>query len=133
MVKSATRSAVSKLELVFLYKPRTISGPSKSRAPLPSPTSYGTNETPATKHELAAAPTEVLPPGFSSPSLNLIRNHSDDEFSVAGEKPDVEFMDYQNDDTLQSYDLEDGPVVVTAPFPFKNGQPKSVLVGRNLG
>ncbi|KAK3150548.1 hypothetical protein QOZ80_3AG0234620 [Eleusine coracana subsp. coracana] len=58
-----------------------------------------------------------------------LRNHSDDEFSVAGEKPDVEFMDYQNDDTLQSYDLEDGPVVVTAPFPFKNGQPKSVLVG----
>lgn len=55
--------------------------------------------------------------------------YSDDEFSVAGEKPDVEFMDYQNDDTLQSYDLEDGPVVVTAPFPFKNGKPKSVLVG----
>jgi helicase MOV-10 len=58
-----------------------------------------------------------------------VRNHSDDEFSVAGEKPDVEFMDYQNDDTLQSYDLEEGPVVVTAPFPFKNGKPKSVLVG----
>ncbi|TVU48310.1 hypothetical protein EJB05_07943 [Eragrostis curvula] len=58
-----------------------------------------------------------------------LRNHSDDEFSVAGEKPDVEFMDYQNDDTLQGYDLEEGPVVVTIPFPFKNGKPKSVLVG----
>lgn len=57
------------------------------------------------------------------------RNHLDDEFSVAGEKPDVEFLDYQNDDTLQGYDLEDGPVVVTVPFPFKNGKPKSVLVG----
>ncbi|KAL6645009.1 hypothetical protein ACP70R_016617 [Stipagrostis hirtigluma subsp. patula] len=58
-----------------------------------------------------------------------LRNHSDDEFSVAGEKPDVEFMDFQNDDTLQGYDVEDGPVVVTVPFPFVNGKPKSVLVG----
>ena len=28
------------------------------------------------------------------------RNYSDDEFSVAGEKPEVEFMDYQNDDNI---------------------------------
>ncbi|XP_062209956.1 probable RNA helicase SDE3 [Phragmites australis] len=58
-----------------------------------------------------------------------IGNYSDDEFSVAGEKPEVEFMDFQNDDTLQDYDLEDGPVVVTVPFPFVDGKPKSVLVG----
>uniref|UniRef100_A0A0D9VPT7 RNA helicase n=1 Tax=Leersia perrieri TaxID=77586 RepID=A0A0D9VPT7_9ORYZ len=58
-----------------------------------------------------------------------IRNYSDDEFSVAGEKPDVEFMDYQNDGSLQDYSFEDGPVVVTVPFPFINGKPKSVLVG----
>uniref|UniRef100_A0A0A9D3M9 RNA helicase n=1 Tax=Arundo donax TaxID=35708 RepID=A0A0A9D3M9_ARUDO len=57
------------------------------------------------------------------------RNHSDDEFSVAGEKPEVEFMDFQNDGTLQDYDLEDGPVIVTVPFPFVDGKPKSVLVG----
>ncbi|OEL38228.1 putative RNA helicase SDE3 [Dichanthelium oligosanthes] len=58
-----------------------------------------------------------------------LRNYSDDEFSVAGEKPEVEFMDYQNDDTLQDYASEDGPVVVTVPFPFEDGKPKSVLVG----
>ncbi|KAL6901809.1 hypothetical protein ACP4OV_004685 [Aristida adscensionis] len=58
-----------------------------------------------------------------------LRNHSDDEYSVASEKPDVEFMDFQNDGTLQSYDAEDGPVVVTVPFPFVDGKPKSVLVG----
>ncbi|CAN6307934.1 unnamed protein product [Urochloa humidicola] len=38
-------------------------------------------------------------------------------------------MDYQNDDTLQDYASEDGPVVVTVPFPFEDGKPKSVLVG----
>lgn len=58
-----------------------------------------------------------------------LRNYSDDEFSVAGEKPEVEFMDYQNDDTIQDYASEDGPVVVTVPFPFEHGKPKSVLVG----
>lgn len=57
------------------------------------------------------------------------RNHSDDEFSVAGDKPEVEFMDFQNDDTLRHYDFDDGPVVVTVPFPFVDGKPKSVLVG----
>ncbi|CAM0871385.1 unnamed protein product [Alopecurus aequalis] len=56
-------------------------------------------------------------------------NHSDDEFSVAGDKPEVEFMDFQNDSTLQDYQSDDGPVVVTTPFPFMNGKPKSVLVG----
>ncbi|CAL4912681.1 unnamed protein product [Urochloa decumbens] len=58
-----------------------------------------------------------------------LRNYSDDEFSVAGDKPEVEFMDFQNDGTLQDYASEDGPVVVTVPFPFENGKPKSVLVG----
>ncbi|KAF8721229.1 hypothetical protein HU200_023151 [Digitaria exilis] len=58
-----------------------------------------------------------------------LRNYSDDEFSVAGEKPEVEFMDFQNDNTLQDFASEDGPVVVTVPFPFEDGKPKSVLVG----
>ena len=57
------------------------------------------------------------------------RNYSDDEFSVAGEKPEVEFMDFQNDDTFQDYSSEDAPVLVSAPFPFEDGKPKSVLVG----
>ncbi|KAI4963108.1 hypothetical protein ZWY2020_019697 [Hordeum vulgare] len=56
-------------------------------------------------------------------------HHSDDEYSVAGDKPEVEFMDFQNDNTLQDYQSDDGPVVVTAPFPFVNGKPKSVLGG----
>jgi helicase MOV-10 len=55
--------------------------------------------------------------------------HSDEEFSVAGDKPEVEFIDYQNDNTFQDYQSDDGPVVVTTPFPFENGKPKSVLVG----
>uniref|UniRef100_A0ACD5TUW5 Uncharacterized protein n=2 Tax=Avena sativa TaxID=4498 RepID=A0ACD5TUW5_AVESA len=56
-------------------------------------------------------------------------NHSDDEYSVAGDKPEVEFMDFQNDNTLQDYQSDDGPVSVTTPFSFVNGKPKSVLVG----
>ncbi|KAG8096036.1 hypothetical protein GUJ93_ZPchr0013g37662 [Zizania palustris] len=60
---------------------------------------------------------------------SYVRNYSDDEFSVAGEKPDVEFMDYQNDGALQDYPLEDGPVVITVPFPFVDSKPKSALVG----
>jgi helicase MOV-10 len=57
------------------------------------------------------------------------RNYSDDEFSVAGERPEVEFMDFQNDDTFQDYSCEDTPVLVSAPFPFEDGKPKSALVG----
>ncbi|AQL09697.1 putative RNA helicase SDE3 [Zea mays] len=57
------------------------------------------------------------------------RNYSDDEFSVASEKPEVEFMDFQNGDTFQDYSSEDTPVLVSAPFPFEHGKPKSVLVG----
>jgi len=57
------------------------------------------------------------------------RNYSDDEFSVAGEKPEVEFMDFQNDDTFQDYSSEDAPVLVSVPFPFEDGKPKSVLIG----
>ncbi|KAI4992880.1 hypothetical protein ZWY2020_007193 [Hordeum vulgare] len=70
-----------------------------------------------------ARPQGLNPGGFK------MGHHSDDEYSVAGDKPEVEFMDFQNDNTLQDYQSDDGPVVVTAPFPFVNGKPKSVLVG----
>ena len=47
-----------------------------------------------------------------------LRNYSDYDFSVAGEKPNIEFMDYQNNDTIQD------PVVVAAPVSFENVKPK---------
>ena len=47
-----------------------------------------------------------------------LRNYSDYDFSVAGEKPNIEFMDYQNNDTIQI------PVVVAVPVLFENSKPK---------
>ncbi|CAK7327087.1 unnamed protein product [Dovyalis caffra] len=53
-----------------------------------------------------------------------------DECSVIGDKGEIEFIDYQNDKSVCSYDpSEEGPVVISAPFPFVEGKPRAVFVG----
>lgn len=53
-----------------------------------------------------------------------------DECSVIGDKGEIEYIDYQNDKSVCSYDpSEEGPIVISAPFPFAEGKPRSVFVG----
>ncbi|XP_006306654.2 probable RNA helicase SDE3 [Capsella rubella] len=55
---------------------------------------------------------------------------SDDEYSVIADKGEIGFIDYQNDGSAGCYNpLDEGPVVVSVPFPFKNEKPQSILVG----
>lgn len=53
-----------------------------------------------------------------------------DECSVIGDKGEIDYIDYQNDKSVCSYDpSEEGPIVISAPFPFEEGKPRSVFVG----
>ncbi|CAL5047824.1 unnamed protein product [Urochloa decumbens] len=58
-----------------------------------------------------------------------LRNHSDYEFSCANDKPQVEFMDFQNDGVPTHCDPSFGHVLITVPFPFNGSKPNFVLVG----
>ncbi|OWM74299.1 probable RNA helicase SDE3 [Punica granatum] len=54
----------------------------------------------------------------------------DEERSVIADKGEITFIDHQQDQSLISYNpSDDGPIVVSVPFPFMNGQPQSVTVG----
>ncbi|CAL9750427.1 unnamed protein product [Musa acuminata subsp. burmannicoides] len=53
----------------------------------------------------------------------------DDEYSEISEKPEVEFLDYEDDKSLHSFDPLEGPVQITSPFPFVNGKPQSAFIG----
>ncbi|CAN6347367.1 unnamed protein product [Urochloa humidicola] len=57
-------------------------------------------------------------------------NNSDYEFSCAHDKPQLEFMDFQNDGVRKHCDSAYGHVSITVPYPFTGSKPKSVLVGR---
>ncbi|ANM57893.1 P-loop containing nucleoside triphosphate hydrolases superfamily protein [Arabidopsis thaliana] len=55
---------------------------------------------------------------------------SDDEYSVIADKGEIGFIDYQNDGSSGCYNpFDEGPVVVSVPFPFKKEKPQSVTVG----
>ncbi|GAV89955.1 AAA_11 domain-containing protein/AAA_12 domain-containing protein [Cephalotus follicularis] len=54
----------------------------------------------------------------------------DDEYSVIGDKGEIGYIDYEEVKSVCSYNpVEEGPIVISFPFPFKNGMPQSVLVG----
>ncbi|XP_030543378.1 probable RNA helicase SDE3 [Rhodamnia argentea] len=62
--------------------------------------------------------------------MGSLDDRSDDEYSVIGDKGEISFIDYQRDQSVCSYDLnEDDPVAVSAPFAFVDGKPRSVFVG----
>ncbi|KAF3606733.1 hypothetical protein DY000_02044480 [Brassica cretica] len=52
---------------------------------------------------------------------------SDDEYSVIADKGEIGFIDYQNDGVYNP--LDEGPVVISSPFPFRNEKPQSITVG----
>lgn len=54
-----------------------------------------------------------------------------DECSVIGDKGEVGFIDYEDDRSVCSYNPEEeGPIIVSVPFPFVNGKPQSILAGQ---
>ncbi|CAL5339672.1 unnamed protein product [Camellia sinensis] len=63
--------------------------------------------------------------------MSLIgRERCDDDFSVIGDKGEIGFLDFEDDKSLRAYDPnEEGPVLISIPFPFIRGKPLSVFVG----
>jgi helicase MOV-10 len=63
--------------------------------------------------------------------MSSSRIFDDDELSQFSDKPEVGFLDFEDDRSLHDFDpLEDGgPVIITIPFPFNGGKPQSALVG----
>ncbi|KHG04449.1 putative RNA helicase SDE3 -like protein [Gossypium arboreum] len=54
-----------------------------------------------------------------------------DECSVISDKGEIGFIDFADDKSVQSYDInEEGPVIISVPFPFSQGKPQSILVGQ---
>lgn len=58
-------------------------------------------------------------------------DRSDDECSVIGDKAEIGFIDFKDDKYVHAYDpTEEGaPVVISTPFPFTRGKPRSAFVG----
>ncbi|KAE8670329.1 putative RNA helicase SDE3 [Hibiscus syriacus] len=57
-------------------------------------------------------------------------DRSDDEYSVIGDKGGIDFIDYAIDQSVCNFNpFEDGPLVISTPFPFSNGNPRYVSVG----
>ncbi|KAK7366576.1 hypothetical protein VNO80_08569 [Phaseolus coccineus] len=55
---------------------------------------------------------------------------SDEECSVIGDKAEIGFLDFEEEKSVCSYvDYEGAPVIVSAPFAFVDGKPRSVFVG----
>ncbi|KAK1259712.1 putative RNA helicase SDE3 [Acorus gramineus] len=61
---------------------------------------------------------------------SAVDNKWGDEYSVVGDKVDVGFLDFEDDKSLHSFDpSEEGPVIISMPFPFFGGKPQSALIG----
>ncbi|THF99592.1 hypothetical protein TEA_023853 [Camellia sinensis var. sinensis] len=53
-----------------------------------------------------------------------------DEFSSIPDRGEIGFIDYDDDKSVCSYNPdEEGPIVVSVPFPVVNGKPQSISVG----
>ncbi|KAI3958755.1 hypothetical protein MKX01_017755 [Papaver californicum] len=56
-----------------------------------------------------------------------------EECSVIGDEGNIGFLDFEDDKSVCNYNPEEeGPVIVSVPFPFVNGKPKSILVGETI-
>jgi len=56
----------------------------------------------------------------------------DEECSTISDKGEISFIDYGDDKSVCSYNtIEEGPIVISAPFAFVGGKPQSVTVGEN--
>ncbi|KAB2014605.1 hypothetical protein ERO13_D09G219800v2 [Gossypium hirsutum] len=61
--------------------------------------------------------------------MGTVGDKSDDEYSVIGDKREINFIDYANNKSVCDYNHEGGPLIISAPFPFSKGNPQSVFVG----
>lgn len=60
-------------------------------------------------------------------SMNGKRN---EEYSHIQDKGEIGFIDYDDNASVCTYKPEEeGPIVISVPFPLQNGKPRSVLVG----
>jgi helicase MOV-10 len=56
----------------------------------------------------------------------------DEEFSTVGDKGEIGFLDFEDDKSVCSYNpTEEGPVVISVPFPMSGGKPQSITVGES--
>ncbi|XP_050240644.1 probable RNA helicase SDE3 isoform X2 [Quercus robur] len=54
----------------------------------------------------------------------------DEEFSTVGDKGEIGFLDFGDDQSVCSYNPDqEGPVVISVPFPMSGGNPQSIVVG----
>ncbi|KAH9618772.1 hypothetical protein KSS87_008059 [Heliosperma pusillum] len=66
--------------------------------------------------------------------MSVYGDKSDDEYSVIGDKGEIGFIDYGDDKSVCSYNpIDEGPVVVSVPFPFLQQRPQSVSVNETSG
>ncbi|KAG0494866.1 hypothetical protein HPP92_005860 [Vanilla planifolia] len=61
---------------------------------------------------------------------SMIKKDWDEEYSVVGDKGEVGFLDFEDDKSINSFSpLEEGPVMISIPFPFIDGKPQSAFIG----
>ncbi|KAJ1384376.1 P-loop containing nucleoside triphosphate hydrolase [Sesbania bispinosa] len=62
--------------------------------------------------------------------MSTVGYRSDEECSVIGGKAEIGFLDFEEEKSVCSYVGDEGaPVIVSVPFAFVDGKPRSVLVG----
>ncbi|KAK3042186.1 hypothetical protein RJ639_001306 [Escallonia herrerae] len=56
-----------------------------------------------------------------------------EECSVIGDKEDIGFIDYENDNSICNHNIHaEGPVIVSNPFPFEGGKPRFGVKGETV-
>ncbi|KAL6548379.1 hypothetical protein OROGR_008800 [Orobanche gracilis] len=66
--------------------------------------------------------------------MSSVRDKSDDEYSVIGDKGDIGFIDFDNCRSVCNYNPSDESDIVniSIPFPLVNGKPQSGFVGETI-
>ncbi|XP_010256116.1 PREDICTED: probable RNA helicase SDE3 [Nelumbo nucifera] len=65
--------------------------------------------------------------------MGSIQNDWDEECSVIGDKGEIGFIDFEDNKSVCSYNpTEEGPVIISVPFSFLHGKPRSILVGETV-
>ncbi|KAI3469598.1 hypothetical protein Pfo_026261 [Paulownia fortunei] len=66
--------------------------------------------------------------------MGSVRDKSDDEYSVIGDKGDIGFIDFENCTSVCSYNpSEESQIVnISVPFPLVKGKPQSGFVGETM-
>ncbi|KAA0040814.1 putative RNA helicase SDE3 [Cucumis melo var. makuwa] len=66
-------------------------------------------------------------------TMGTVGDNWGDECSVIKDKGEISYIDYEDDQSVCSYNpVEEGPIIVSVPFAFVNGKPRSVFVGETV-